>query len=720
MPKLESLVQCSGEALYCNDVVTESNELFCAFVTADVCGGEIESIDASEALKLPGVLSFYTAKDIPGKNSFLPKKVPGILITEEILCDKKVQYYDQPIGIIVAESEKLANRAARLVKAKYKDIKFQPVLTIADALAREPDRISLLMFYPARGRGLNIKKVIKGKQSIYWQYHYHMETQTCVTKCTEDGIDVYPASQWPNQIHIAISEMLKIEQNRINITIPRCGGSYGAKITRNGLVACACALVTHLRRRACRFVMSIDANMKVMGKRLPYTLEYEMGVDKAGEIQYVEYKLYEDHGYIVSDTVTLFGIAAIKNCYNNTRWQYKLYTVTTDTASNTYARSPGALETIAMTEHLMERISYELDLDPIQVRLKNLNPLLSDVVDIVNTLVDESEYEKRKEEILVFNKNNRWKKRGLRVAMMSWPAGTIMDYHILITVYHGDGTVVVKHGGIEIGQGINTKVAQAVAYTLKISINKIKVKSYDVISNPNSSTTGSSRTTHAICFGAIKCCQIILDRLSTIRDTLKNPIWEILIQAAFTAGINLQASYRVTPNDEEIHRSAGAVVTEVELDILTGEHEILRVDIIEDVGLSLNPEIDVGQIEGAFVMGIGYWTCEQQIYDEKTGELLTTRSWNYHVPLAKDIPIDFRVKLRRNSINPIGTLGARAVGEPPMCLAVSVAFALREAIAASRADTGYSKNEWFDIDGPYTLETNCLKSDVNLDEFLFY
>lgn len=249
-----------------------------------------------------------------------------------------------------------------------------------------------------------------------------------------------------------------------------------------------------------------------------------------------------------------------------------------------------------MTEYLMERISYELNLDPLQVRLKNLNLLLTDVVDIVKNLIEESEYEKRKEDIETFNKNNRWKKRGLRVALMSWPAGTIMDYHILITVYHGDGTVVVKHGGIEIGQGINTKVAQAVAYTLNISLNKVKVKSYDVVSNPNCSTTGSSRTTHAICFGAIKACQIILDRLSTIRDKLNNPIWELLIQAAFTAGINLQASYRVTPNDEEIHRSAGAVVTEVELDILTGEHEILRVDIMEDVGLSLNPEIDVGQV----------------------------------------------------------------------------------------------------------------------------
>ncbi|CAH2057001.1 unnamed protein product, partial [Iphiclides podalirius] len=720
MPKLESLVQCSGEALYVNDVPAQANEVFCSFVTSNVCRGVIKSIDPTAALELPGVLSFFTAKNIPGKNSFLPKKVPGILVSEEVLCERDVKYYDQPIGIIVADTEKLANHAARLVKAKYEQVKSLPVLTIADAKSREPERVSLLLFYPARGRGLDIKTVIKGKQCSSGQYHYHMETQSCVTRCSEDGIDVYAASQWPNQIHVAISEMLKLPQNRINIAIPRCGGSFGAKITRSGMVACACALVTHLTTRPSRFVMSMEANMRIVGKRLPYLLEYEVGVDKAGEIQYMEYNLYEDHGYVVSDTVTIFSTAAIKNCYNNKRWQYKLFTVTTDTASNTYARSPGALETIAMTEHVMERISYELDLDPVEVRLKNVNPLLTDVSEIVRNLLEDSDYKKRREEMKNFNEKNRWKKRGLRVAIMSWPAGTIMDYHILITVYHGDATVVVKHGGIEVGQGINTKVAQAVAYTLSVSLDKVRVKPYEVSSNPNCSTSGSSRTTHAICFGAIKCCQLLLDRLSVVRDTLSNPTWELLIQAAFTAGINLQASYRVTPNDEEVHRSAGAAVAEVELDILTGEHEVLRVDIIEDVGLSLNPEIDVGQIEGAFVMGLGYWTCEQLLYDETTGELLTNRSWNYHVPLAKDIPLDFRVKLRRNSLNPIGTLGARAVSEPPICLAVSVAFALREAIAASRVDSGYPRNQWFDVDGPYTLETNLLKSDARQDEFLFY
>ncbi|XP_045540302.1 xanthine dehydrogenase/oxidase [Papilio machaon] len=667
--------------------------------------------------KLSGVLAFLSAKDIPGSNNFVPLNIEGALVPEEILCERNVKYYNQPIGIIVAETEKIANRAALLVKAKYKNVKKQPVFTIREVLDREPERVTVFIVYPARDRGLNVQRIMKGSNDIFDQYHYHMETQSCVTKPSEDGIDVVAATQWPDQVHVAISQVLNIEQSRINLTVPRLGGAYGAKLSRNCLIACACALTTYLTNRPCRFIMSMQANTRIIGKRNPCMVDYEVGVSDTGEVQYLEYHLYSDNGCIVGDPILLFGISAVKNCYDNRRWSYKLFNVTTDTASNTYARSPGELEAIAMTEHIMERISYELDRDPLEVRLKNLNPQYSDLAEIVAMLVEESEYNKRKEEVNAFNKLNRWKKRGLRVAMMSWPASTVMDFHVQLTVYHGDGSVVIRHGGIDMGQGINTKVAQTVAYVLQIPLHKVKIKPTEVSATPNTIITGGSRTTHAVCFGVTKCCQLLLDRLSTVRETLNDPTWELLIQTAYLRGINLQTSYRVTPNDEEIFRVPGAVVVEVELDILTGEHDISRVDILQDAGFSINPEIDIGQIEGAFMMATGYWTCEHLIYDKKTGELLTDRAWNYHVPLAKDIPIDFRVKLRPNSFNPVGVLGARTTTEPPMCLAVSVAFALRAAIVSSREETGYPRTEWFHLDGPFTLEKNVLKADVNLKEF---
>lgn len=249
----------------------------------------------------------------------------------------------------------------------------------------------------------------------------------------------------------------------------------------------------------------------------------------------------------------------------------------------------------------MERIAYELEKDPVEVRLNNLAPELEDVRDVVNTVLKDSDYYKRKEEVAEFNKLNRWKKRGIRVAFMSWPVPLTIDYHVLLSIYHGDGTVVISHGGVEIGQGTNTKIIQVVAYTLKLSIDKVKVKPTSSGTNPNTFSDGASRTTQAACFGAIKCCQIILDRLAVIREKLVEPTWEVLVEAAFQAGINLQASYRVTANDQDIYRTAGAAVCEVELDILTGEHNILRVDIVEDVGTSVNPELDIGQVRNYYI-----------------------------------------------------------------------------------------------------------------------
>ncbi|XP_026330716.1 indole-3-acetaldehyde oxidase-like isoform X3 [Hyposmocoma kahamanoa] len=443
-----------------------------------------------------------------------------------------------------------------------------------------------------------------------------------------------------------------------------------------------------------------------------------VGVNDLGEIQYLEYHYYADNGYVVNEPLIGFAGPAIRSCYDSRRWSIKTFNVTTDTPSNSFCRAPGTFDTIALTEYIMEQISYVLDKDPLEVRLNNLSPNAPEVNEMIQTLVKDAEYEKRKKEVKEFNQLNRWKKRGLRVALMRWPAGVIVDYLVTISIYHGDGSLVVKHGGVDIGQGKNTKVIQVIAYTLNIKTDKVKVKPTDVASNPNTSVTGGSTSTGAVCFGAVKCCQIILDRLAALREELNNPTWEELILNAYLRGINLQASYRVTPNDITIHRSGGAAFAEVELDILTGEHEIRRVDIIEDVGTSLNPEIDIGQIEGGFVMGVGYWTSEHQIV-APSGEVLTDRTWNYHVPLAKDIPIDFRVQLRRNSFNPTGVIGAKAVGEPPTTMAVCVAFALREAIAASREDSGIPQTQWFNVDGPYTLEANVLKANAHLEEFLF-
>lgn len=249
-----------------------------------------------------------------------------------------------------------------------------------------------------------------------------------------------------------------------------------------------------------------------------------------------------------------------------------------------------------MTEYVMEQISYEINRDPVDVRMNNLSIEDPAIGDVIATIMKDSEYRKRKEEVMEFNKVNRWKKRGIRVAFMSWPFVPISLYNVFLSVYYGDGTVVIKHGGTEMGQGINTKVRQVCAYTLNISVDKIKIKAVDVATNQNNFLTGGSQTSEAVCFATIKACQLLLDRLAPVREILGSPTWEVLIREAYLRGIVLQTTYNVTSNDLTPYRVAGVAVTEVELDILTGEHEVKRVDLLEDTGLSINPEIDVGQV----------------------------------------------------------------------------------------------------------------------------
>ncbi|XP_047987082.1 indole-3-acetaldehyde oxidase-like [Leguminivora glycinivorella] len=621
-PKVEALTQCAGEVKYVNDLPSQPREVFCAFVTSDICTGELLDIDPTPALKLPGVIAFFSAKDIPGPNCFLPPQVPILLSSEQIFCDSQIKYYDQPIGVIVAETDKLANRAALLVHVKYKKDTRKPVLTIAEAV-KDPNRISLFSAIPARNAGGNVQRVIKDYNRILHQYHFSMETLHSVTRPSDDGLDAFISTQWADAVQSAISYALDIQSNRVNLVIPRNGGAYGVKLTRPGWNATVCALATYLTNRPCRFTMSIQAMLRVIGKRPPATVEFEVGVDDRGEIQYLDYNLYEDLGYVYSDQFVILISSGIKNCYENSRWSMKIYDVLTDTATSTWMRSPGNFEAITHTEMIMEEISYVIDKDPAEVRRANINPQYPEVTEMLDELLQDREYYRRKKEVDEFNSRNRWKKRGIRISAMSWGASINSGFQVDINVLHIDGTVVVKHGAIEIGQGVNTKLIQVVAYTLNISTDMVKVKSSDS-ATANSFLAGTSRASSSVYIGAIKCCQVLLDRLSATRETLNNPSWALLVQTAFLAGINLQTSYYTTSNDTVNYRVGGVAMAEVELDIITGEHEIRRVDIIEDAGTPINPEIDIGQIEGAFVMGMGYWTSEHIIYDENTGEISQT------------------------------------------------------------------------------------------------
>jgi xanthine dehydrogenase/oxidase len=354
----------------------------------------------------------------------------------------------------------------------------------------------------------------------------------------------------------------------------------------------------------------------------------------------------------------------------------------------------------------MEHLAKSCGMDPLSFRMLNMSSgeeviLLRKIIEQVRA---SSEYDQRVKQIEEFNANNRWKKRGINLLPMVYPVDYApFKYNVLVAIYHNGGAVAVSHGGIECGQGINTKVAQVVARELGVPISLISVKPTNTLTNANGSVTGGSMTSELNCYAAMRACQELNERIRPFKEKMPEADWKTLIETCFNMNVDLTARHYYSPADGVknyiIH---GATVSEVELDLLTGEKLIRRVDLLEDAGQSLNPLLDIGQAEGAFVMGIGLWTSEKIKYDPVTGQKLSVGTWNYKPPLNRDIPVDFRVSLLKNAAHPFGVLRSKATGEPPICMSVSVFFAIRNAVEAARKEAGDS--DWFPMDGPATVD----------------
>lgn len=722
MPKREAIYQTSGEGQYVNDIMPMKDEVFCAFVLTDVANGRIESIDASKALEMKGVVAFYTAKDVPGKNVFVSSSSKLMMLTEDelLFAEENVMYAGQPVGIVVAETYMLANEAVKKVKITYADaLKTKPITSIDDAIAsKDQTRLLQTIHVPAQGKGKNTKHVITGTFSCGSQYHYTMETQSCVCIPTEDGMDVYPASQWMDLTQVSIARCLGVPNNSININVRRLGGGYGAKISRATQIACACAVACQKLNRPARFVMSIESNMMSIGKRYSTKEQYEVGVNNKGRIQYLNSTHWGNAGSCYNEVHAPIVMHHMGSCYDASRWTCDGFEVKTDLPSNTYCRAPGSVEGVSIIENIMEHIAMELNKDPIEVRLINMS---EDHKNALGPMIDDlkrsADYDTRKRAVDIFNSENRWKKKGIALVPLQYPLMYWGQFNAMVTIYARDGTVSVSHGGIECGQGIHTKISQVAAHALGIDLELVKVRPSDNFTAPNNSVTGGSISSESCAYATMMACKELLNRLEPIKQELKNPTWQELVMAAYMKDVDLCARYMFTTKEEvSPYPIYGVSIAEVEVDLLTGQHIIQRVDIMEDTGISLNPEIDLGQVEGAFVMGIGYWTSEDLIYDPKTGALTNYRTWNYKPPGAKDIPVDFRVSFRRNAPNELGVLRSKATGEPPLCMACVIPIAIRQALNAARSESG--KSGWYSLDGPVTTEKILLASLTNKEQMV--
>ncbi|XP_058124223.1 uncharacterized protein LOC131288802 [Anopheles ziemanni] len=736
IPKLEAFIQTAGEAIYVNDLPSRPDELHAAFVLGTVVRQSILTIDASRALALPGVVAFYSAGDIPGENNFAVLKTnvntryPFNDTVEEIFCSGRVLYHGQPVGVIVAQTFELANEAAKQVTITYGPVEDDglPILpTVEDVFASgATERVSVEQSdvvgrtYQRNSRKINDTVRIEGRFISGGQAHYTLEPQSCLCVPTDDpdGMDVYSATHSSHMVQMAIAKSLRLPQSRINVTVRPVGGSYGWKFSRGAWIAAACAVAAYRSKRPVRLIVLFERGMQAIGKRSGARCDYEINVTGEGNIVRLSNTYYQDFGSSNLEPIVAFFSGAFRNCYIDDSWRQRLRGVVTDSPGSTWMRSPGIAEAIAAIETIMEHIAYTTGLDPLAVRLANIDPTTK-MATLLPAFHEEVEFAARRAAVDRFNETNRWKKRGIAIVPIAHPIQFYGGMNAWVSIYHVDGSVAVTTGCTELGQGANTKVAQVVAHVLGIPVSKISIKPHTTVSSPNALLTASSISTDLVAYAAKRACEILRERMRPVREDNRVAPWEAIVQTCYQRRIDLTASYNTKQTDVTNYTVWALCAVELEVDLLTGQVQLQRVDILEDTGESMNPLLDIGQIEGAFVMALGLHLLEELKYDRSTGALRNYRTWDYKPPTARDIPVDLRVRLLQKSSNPAGVLRSKATGEPAYNLGITVQCALRYALSAARRDAGLPR-EWIELGTSSTVEKVLSLTGNTIDQFVLH
>ncbi|WP_313242347.1 xanthine dehydrogenase molybdopterin binding subunit [Stutzerimonas nitrititolerans] len=733
----------SGEAVYVDDRLEFPNQLHVYARMSDRAHARILSIDTSPCYLIPGVAIAITAEDVPGQLDIGP-----VVAGDPLLADGKVEYIGQPVIAVAADSLETARKAAMAAIIEYEDL--EPVLDVVEALRKQHfvldshthkrgDSASALAKAPRR---------LQGTLHIGGQEHFYLETQISSVMPTEDGgMIVYTSTQNPTEVQKLVAEVLGVSMNKIVIDMRRMGGGFGGKETQASMPACMCAVIAHLTGRPTKMRLPRMEDMTMTGKRHPFYVEYDVGFDDDGLLHGIQIDLAGNCGYSpdLSGSIVDRAMFHSDNAYYLGDATIHGHRCKTNTASNTAYRGFGGPQGMVAIEEIMDAVARELGKDPLAVRKRNyygkternVTPYYQTVEhnmleEMTAELEASSEYAKRREEIRAFNASSPILKKGLSLTPVkfgiSFTASFLNQAGALVHVYT-DGSIHLNHGGTEMGQGLNIKVAQVVAEVFQVDIERIQITATNTDKVPNTSPTAASSGADLNGKAAQNAAQTIKQRLvefaarhysvteedvqfknGQVRIRDRFVAFEELIQQAYFGQVSLSATgfYR-TPKiyyDRDQARGRpfyyfayGAACSEVIVDTLTGEYRMLRSDILHDVGASLNPAIDIGQVEGGFVQGMGWLTMEELVWNDK-GKLMTSGPASYKVPAVADMPLDLRVKLVENRKNPEDTVfHSKAVGEPPFMLGISVWCAIKDAVA-SLADYKVQPK----IDAPATPE----------------
>ncbi len=716
--------QVAGTATYIDDIPEVRGTLHAAPVCSPIAHGKLKGLDASAALALPGVQGFICAADIPGDPI-----LAAFGHDEPVFAHDTVQFIGQVGGLILADDAMTARRAARLVKWDIEAL--PPVLTPQEAHAKQS--YVLPPVHVKRGDAAaalaRAPHTLEGSFEVGGQEHFYLEGQIAyVLPLEQNQWWVYSSTQHPGEVQHWVSHVLGLHNHAVKVECRRMGGGFGGKETQAGHLAVWAAVAAQKLKRPVKLRLDRDDDFMITGKRHPFAYSYQVGFDDSGLLCGLKLEMLANCGFSadLSGPVADRAIFHADNAYFLEDVAISSYRCKTNTQSHTAFRGFGGPQGVIVIERIMSDIARHLGLDALDVRLRNLYGIENRNVThyqmqvednilepLMTTLAQTSRYRERHTAIAEWNASSPVIKRGIALTPVkfgiSFTATLFNQAGALVHVYT-DGSVQVNHGGTEMGQGLNTKVAAIVADELGVPFERVLSTASDTSKVPNASATAASSGTDLNGRAAQFAARNVRDNLASFVAGLdgcgagavrfvngqvispsKTRQWEDVVGAAYANRIQLWSDgfYR-TP---KIHYdkvtmlgrpfyyfSYGAACTEVAIDTLTGEYRVVAVDILHDVGQSINPAIDIGQIEGAFVQGMGWLTTEQLVWNNK-GYLQTHAPSTYKIPATGDVPEHFKVALWPEPNREDNVFGSKAVGEPPFMLGISVYEALRDAVA---------------------------------------
>ena len=736
----------SGKANYVDDIPEVEGTLYAGLGLAEIANGKIINMDLSAVWQAEGVVTVLTGAEL------LHNNCGPVVADEPIIATDTVSFFGQVIFVVVAKTYQQAQQASRLAKVAYEAL--EPILTIEQAIARQSwilppvqltagDANAKLAVAPYR---------LQGMAQVGGQEHFYLEGQICYAyPKEEDMLQVLCSTQHPTEMQLLISEAVGYGMHQVSVEVRRMGGGFGGKESQSAQWACITAILSVKLKRPVKLRLDRDTDMIVTGKRHGFAYQWDVGFDEQGMILGLYIQLASNCGSStdLSGPVNDRAICHVDNGYYLDAVTIDSLRCKTNTVSNTAFRGFGGPQGMFPIEYIMDDIGYALDIDPLIIRQRNFYTAMSEqagidfsaenideiaprsktpygtyvkdniLPDLVSKLAEHCDYFTRRETIKSFNEQSPIIKKGLALTPVkfgiSFNATLFNQAGALVHIYT-DGTILVNHGGTEMGQGLYSKIRQIVADEFSLDLSKIRLSATDTAKVPNTSATAASSGTDLNGKAAQAACINIRNRLQTFAAELANTkpsqvqfkdgyiyasgqSWQFaeFIKLAYQARIQLwDSGFYKTP---DIHWNPvlrygrpffyfayGAAASEVAIDTLTGESKVLRVDILHDVGNSINPAIDIGQIEGGFIQGMGWLTSEELYWvpeGRKQGHLFTHAPSTYKIPTATDMPKIFNVNLYDNQNLENTIHRSKAVGEPPFMLALSVFSALRDAVSAS-------------------------------------